>query len=132
MLWGALESTASLTEPWNFKLFGVAGRKALAEGECLAQRSLSWKKDSAPAFPSRSNFPLPLVKPDPESTFGPNWCKFLTLSCRKVNAKPKTDACGVSGTAPFKGSFFPSLLSHPRSNNNSGGTVSLVEQAAIN
>lgn len=118
----------------DFKLFGEAGRNAQS-----LVRGSTWLSIPCPGirtqflpFPAgRSNFPLPVVKPVPESTFGPNWCKLLTLPCRKVNTKPKRDACGVSGTTPFKGNFFPSLLSHPRSNS-SGGTVSLVVQAAIN
>lgn len=60
MLWGARESTASLTKPCDFKLFSEAGREArsLAEGEYLAQCSLSWNNKSAPAFPSRQRIKL--------------------------------------------------------------------------
>lgn len=97
-----------IDKTWDFQLFGETERKdwSLAEGECLLSIPCPGMRTQLLPFPAED------PKPVPESTFGPSWCKFLTLPCKKVNGKPKTDACGVSGTAPFKGNFFPCVGTH--------------------
>ncbi|KAL2296093.1 hypothetical protein Nmel_017627, partial [Mimus melanotis] len=57
---GSPGNYCKLDKTLGFQLFGEAEREArsLAEGECLAQHSFSWNKDSAPAFPSRQRIQL--------------------------------------------------------------------------